>query len=242
MSKKILVIGCGHVGSTIANIMEDFGNDIIRIDPKLNDKKAKDWKMVAEGAVICLPTPTVNGKCDDSLIAETVKDLGDIKILIKSTILPNLLTKYPDNVSYCPEFLREKFAEEDYKNQKYVIWGGTNRQVGWWMGRFPDLNKQSVVTTRESAAVIKYVYNCWLATKVAFFHELHEKLDKSYNYNQVTNILKHFENIGPSHMKVTNLGYDGNCFPKDMEAFANFTDSEILKKVIEVNKNLVGAR
>ena len=40
MSKKILVIGCGHVGSTIADVMEDFGNEIIRIDPTLNDKKA----------------------------------------------------------------------------------------------------------------------------------------------------------------------------------------------------------
>ena len=43
MSKKILVIGCGHVGGTIADVMEDFGNEIIRLDPKLNDKKAKDW-------------------------------------------------------------------------------------------------------------------------------------------------------------------------------------------------------
>ena len=242
MSKKILVIGCGHVGATIADVMEDFGNNIIRIDPKLNDKRTKDWKMVAEGAVICLPTPTVNGKCDVSLIDETVEELGDMRILIKSTVLPDQLTKYPDNVSYSPEFLREKNARDDYDKQKYAVWGGERFQVGWWMGRFPDLNKQNVVTTRESAAVIKYVYNCWLATKVAFFHELHEKLDKSYNYNQVTNILSHFENIGPSHMKVTNLGYDGNCFPKDMEAFANFTDSEILKKVIEVNTNLIGAR
>ena len=242
MSKKILVIGCGHVGGTIADVMEDFGNDIVRIDPKLNDKKAKDWAMVAEGAVICLPTPTINGKCDDSLIEKTVSDLGDLRILIKSTVLPDQLTKYPENVSFSPEFLREKNARDDYDKQKYAVWGGERFQVGWWMGRFPDLNKQNVVTTRESAAVIKYVYNCWLATKVAFFHELYTKLDKSYNYNQVTSILSHFENIGPRHMKVTNLGYDGSCFPKDMEAFANFTDSEILKRVIEVNNNLIGAR
>jgi UDP-glucose 6-dehydrogenase len=43
-------------------------------------------------------------------------------------------------------------------------------------------------------------------------------------------------------MKVKELGYDGNCFPKDMEAFANFLDSELLKSVIEVNKNLVASR
>jgi hypothetical protein len=38
----------------------------------------------------------VNGKCDDSLIHETVDDLGDLRILIKSTVLPDQLTKYPD--------------------------------------------------------------------------------------------------------------------------------------------------
>ena len=55
-------------------------------------------------------------------------------------------------------------------------------------------------------------------------------------------ILGAFENIGPSHMKVPvgvpKLGFDGNCFPKDMEAFTSFSNSEILKKVIEVNKML----
>ena len=55
-------------------------------------------------------------------------------------------------------------------------------------------------------------------------------------------ILSMFENIGPSHMKVEKLGYDGSCFPKDVEAFANFTDSEILKKVMEVNDKLVRSR
>jgi len=43
-------------------------------------------------------------------------------------------------------------------------------------------------------------------------------------------------------MKVEKLGYDGSCFPKDVEAFANFTDSEILKKVMEVNDKLVRSR
>jgi UDP-glucose 6-dehydrogenase len=43
-------------------------------------------------------------------------------------------------------------------------------------------------------------------------------------------------------MKANKLGYDGSCFPKDMEAFANWLDSEILKNVIKVNNDLIGAR
>ena len=77
---------------------------------------------------------------------------------------------------------------------------------------------------------------------MAVFHEIYSKLDSSYNYHNIINTLSEFENIGPSHMKVRNLGYDGSCFPKDMEAFANFLDSEILKNVIEVNRKLIESR
>ena len=77
---------------------------------------------------------------------------------------------------------------------------------------------------------------------MAVFHEIYSKLDSSYNYHNIINTLSEFENIGPSHMKANKLGYDGSCFPKDMEAFANFLDSEILKNVIEVNKKLIESR
>ena len=238
----ILVIGCGFVGGTIADSLEELGNEVVRIDPRLNDNKIRDYKH-AEGAVICLPTPTVNGKPDDSIISKIVDGLGSMRILIKSTVLPYQLEKYPDNVSYSPEFLREKHAKEDYKNQKISVWGGTRLQVGFWLTIFKDLHKQNVVTNRATASMVKYVHNCWLATKVAFFHELFSKCyPNNYSYSEMTGILSMFENIGPSHMKVEKLGYDGSCFPKDMEAFAEWSGLEILKKVIKVNDELVRAR
>jgi len=43
-------------------------------------------------------------------------------------------------------------------------------------------------------------------------------------------------------MKVEQLGYEGNCFPKDMEAFANFLESDMLNNVIKVNNKLIGER
>jgi UDP-glucose 6-dehydrogenase len=55
-------------------------------------------------------------------------------------------------------------------------------------------------------------------------------------------ILAKFENIGPSHMQAPNdeglLGYGGHCFPKDTQAFYDFTNSDIMKQVIEVNNRL----
>jgi len=232
----ILVIGCGYVGNTVANSL----SNVIKIDPKYYDNKIENFMY--DGAVICLPTPTVDGMCDDSLIEETIDRLGDTRILIKSTVLPNLLDKYGDNVVYSPEFLREAHAERDYQKNNNIIWGGKRNQIDWWISKFHFEDKNNMIMNRKDASMVKYIYNCFLATKVAVFHEIYSKLDKSFNYHSIINTLADFENIGPSHMRVKNLGYDGSCFPKDMEAFANWLDSEILKNVIEVNKKLIESR
>jgi len=232
----ILVIGCGYVGNTVANSL----SNVIKIDPKYYDNKIENFMY--DGAVICLPTPTVDGMCDDSLIEETIDRLGDTRILIKSTVLPNLLDKYGDNVVYSPEFLREAHAERDYQKNNNIIWGGKRDQIDWWINKFHFEDKNNMIMNRKDASMVKYIYNCFLATKVAVFHEIYSKLDKSFNYHSIINTLADFENIGPSHMRVKNLGYDGSCFPKDMEAFANWLDSEILKNVIEVNKKLIDSR
>lgn len=232
----ILVIGCGYVGNTVANSL----SNVIKIDPKYYDNKIENFMY--DGAVICLPTPTVDGMCDDSLIEETIDKLGDTRILIKSTVLPNLLDKYGDNVVYSPEFLREAHAERDYQKNNNIIWGGKRNQIDWWINKFHFEDKNNMIMNRKDASMVKYIYNCFLATKVAVFHEIYSKLDSSFNYHSIINTLADFENIGPSHMKVKNLGYDGSCFPKDMEAFANWLDSEILKNVIEVNKKLIESR
>jgi len=232
----ILVIGCGYVGNTVANNL----SNVIKIDPKYYDNKIENFMY--DGAVICLPTPTVDGMCDDSLIEESIDRLGDTRILIKSTVLPNLLDKYGDNVVYSPEFLREAHAERDYQKNNNIIWGGKRNQIDWWINKFHFEDKNNMIMNRKDASMVKYIYNCFLATKVAVFHEIYSKLDKSFNYHSIINTLADFENIGPSHMRVKNLGYDGSCFPKDMEAFANWLDSEILKNVIEVNKKLIESR
>ena len=39
----ILVIGCGYVGGTIADVLEEHNIKVVRIDPKLNDNKIKDY-------------------------------------------------------------------------------------------------------------------------------------------------------------------------------------------------------
>ena len=253
MRKRItmLVVGCGHVGETTAKALEEFGYAVVRIDPKYNDNKISDYIHMNDlGAVVAVPTPTVDGLCDDSIVREVLEELGDIPVLLQSTVLPDIVESYADSVSYNPTFLRAKTAEEDFDNQKHFIIGGTSDSTTMWKNIFSSMNVEFIETDRHTASMVKYVHNSWLATKVAFFHELMMKTtDENLiqpkrlgKHQRVVNILAEFENIGPSHMDAPNdegsLGFDGESFPKDTLAFLHYTDSEILQKVIEVNSKL----
>ena len=241
--KMILVVGCGFVGETVAKSLQEAGHSVIRIDPKYNDNTIDMYLGTPElGVVICVPTPTVDGICDDSIIREVLEELGDTPVLLKCTVPPNLLETYPKNVTYNPEFLRAKTAEEDFKNQKHFILGGTSENCGIWKNVFSYMNVEFIETDRATASMVKYVHNCWLATKVAFFHEVMNNVGDKYNHKEMIDILSKFENIGPSHMSAPNddggLGFGGHCFPKDVEAFLNYSKSEILQQVIDTNSKL----
>ena len=240
---KIIIFGNGFVGSAVAdNLEQNTTYDIVRIDPQYFDTKFADHKD-ASGAILCLPTPTINGKCNDNCIVSVLKEVGnDIPVLLKSTVTPDLLETYPNNVTYNPEFLRASTAHEDWNNQEYFILGGDTAGYSFWREVFSYLNICFFETDRTTASMIKYVYNIWLASKVALFHEIYYNLKGSYDHTKMTQILGLFENIGPSHMQAPNnegkLGYGGHCFPKDVEAFYNYTNSNILKSIIETNNKL----
>lgn len=238
----ILVIGCGFVGEAVARSLETDGRqEVVRIDPKINDAKISDYPDIKD-AVVAVPTPTLNGVCDDSIVKSVVSELGERRILLKSTVPPHMIAELPVNVTYNPEFLRAKTAEEDFKNQKHFILGGTQMNCYSWEQKFSYLDVEFITTDRTTASMVKYMHNAWLATKVAFFHEVFYNVGKNYNHDSMIDILAKFENIGPSHMQAPNdeglLGYGGHCFPKDTQAFYDFTNSDIMKQVIEVNNRL----
>jgi UDPglucose 6-dehydrogenase len=240
--RPVLVVGCGFVGETVAKSLESDGRAVIRIDPALNDNKISHFKDDAGAAVVAVPTPTLDGRCDDSAIRQVLGELGNIPVLLKCTVPPNMLETYGENVTYNPEFLRAKTAQEDFLAQKHFILGGTELGCLYWKRVFSYLDAEFIETDRITASMVKYTHNCWLATKVAFFHELMNNVGDKYNHEDMISILGKFENIGPSHMSAPNddggLGFGGHCFPKDTEAFLDFTESEILKQVIDTNTKL----
>jgi UDPglucose 6-dehydrogenase len=249
----IAVFGCGFVGGTVADYLEKYtDHNVIRIDPvRYPENDKEEAKAKADGFVIAVPTPQADdGFCDDSIVRAVIKDLGpDKPILIKSTVAPDKMDSYPANVCYNPEFLRERCAMEDFMRQNYMIFGHDflgQPDAEWWakiMISGLEHDCEIMYTDRATASAIKYVHNSWLATKVAFFHELYAKLPDNIHYYDLTDALSQFPHVGPSHMTAPNhegkLGYSGACFPKDVSAMIHYCpDLEILSHVHKVNDDL----
>jgi hypothetical protein len=268
---KIAVIGCGFVGGTVADFLEEHtakdGVEVIRIDPKIPDAPAIEDVTELDAAILCLNAPTdpdntVDVKPTYDYVNQLNNKFSNIHIMVKSTMPmfadmdPSQPVEWPDNVVFNPEFLRANSAAEDFKNQQLFILGispsvithdepaNENIESKFWTNIFaPSLpNTEFIYTDIDTAVMVKYTHNAWLATKITFFHSLSRAMPGLSDYNKMTDILAKFPNIGPSHMKVPNavggLGYEGFCFPKDMKAFGSITNSNLIYDIIQENEKI----
>lgn len=253
MSPRIAVFGCGFVGGTVADFLIASGIDVVKVDPKLYpDNDPQEAVFESDGVIICVPTPSgPTGSCDDRIVKE-VLSLCDhrTRVLLKSSVTPDNVQNYDVNVVYNPEFLRERSARQDFAEQPVQIFGHHKHNpedAEWWADLFSKCHTheiETVFTNRRTASMIKYTHNAFLASKVAWFHELYSILPPEVDYDALTNTLGMFERVGNGHMQAPNhegsLGYGGACFPKDVKALTKILDHSILKYVDQVNSRLRG--
>src|SRR5438128_1176132 len=180
--------------------------------------------------------------------------------------LRRALTAYSrgGNVSFSvvsnPEFLREGTAVFDFFHPDRIVVGVDEDSAGEKMreiyvpilehnfhcpvhnGACPSEPKaEFLVTTINSAELIKHASNSFLALKISYANviaDLCEKLDG--NVEQVTHAMGLDPRIGGQFLKA-GLGFGGFCFPKDIQAFIQLSgsvgvDFEILKDAERVNK------
>lgn len=118
-----------------------------------------------------------------------------------------------------PEFLREGAAIQDFMHPDRVVIGADSERAKRAMRDLyaPMLDKgiPILITGIESAEIIKYATNAFLATKVTFINELADLCDKvGGNVDQVARGLGLDDRIGPKFLRA-GPGYGGSCFPKD---------------------------
>lgn len=140
-----------------------------------------------------------------------------------------------------PEFLREGSAFEDFLQPDRVVIGSDDEVAAKTVERLhQDIVVPRVITTLESAELIKYAANAFLATKISFINEIANLADRvGADVRHVAEGIGHDHRIGPHFLKA-GVGYGGSCFPKDVSALeqisgANGYSFKLLSAVIEVN-------
>lgn len=148
------------------------------------------------------------------------------------------------DVASNPEFLREGSAIDDFMRPDRVVIGVESEAAE---ARLRELYRPLnlieapiLVTSLESAELIKYASNAFLATKISFINEMSQLCEKTgADVHAVAKgmgldgrIGKKFLHAGP--------GYGGSCFPKDTQALVRMcqeygVSSRIVEAVVEVN-------
>ena len=145
-----------------------------------------------------------------------------------------------------PEFLREGSAVYDFTHPDRVIIGSESPKARGIMKdvyRSLFLNETPYIETNlESAEMIKYASNAFLAVKISFINEISNLCEKTgANVRDVARAMGKDGRIGSKFLH-PGPGYGGSCFPKDTRALAKIgRDHNEIQKItettIQVNEN-----
>ncbi len=223
----------------------------------------------AEVIFIAVQTPQSegSGEADLTYIWEVGKQIGErldsYKVIVtKSTVpvgtarkLKKIITEaQPTPVDFDmasnPEFLREGSSIEDFMRPDRVVIGTEGERAEQLMRDIYRplflLDTPIVHCPRiETAELIKYASNSFLAVKISFINEIATLADKvGADVSQVAKAMGLDRRIGGKFLHA-GLGYGGSCFPKDTHAIChiareNGETASIVEAAIAVNAGLPG--
>lgn len=242
--KTIGIVGQGFVGNSVKEgLKNSFNIETYDILEKKRTVKNLDELFIKSDIIfVCLPTPMrMSGECDTSIVERVLMELntyGSKIVILKSTVPPGTCDKFSEkytslDIVFNPEFLTEANAVDDFINQDRIVLGGGSEDVldiVEEIFRVSFKNIPIIKTDRKTAEMVKYVTNCFLATKVSFANNIYDICKKSnIDYTKMIDIVKHDDRVGDSHWMVPgpdgDRGYGGHCFPKDMKALVYYAST-----------------
>ena len=151
------------------------------------------------------------------------------------------------DVASNPEFLREGAAIDDFMHPDRVVVGVQNERASEVMAEIYRplyLRDFPIMTTDlESAEMIKYAANAFLATKITFINEIAALCERTgADVKMVSKGIGMDGRIGNKFLHA-GPGYGGSCFPKDTQALARIGQDhampmQITEAVIKVNEEV----
>ena len=246
---KIGIVGNGFVGSSVAfGFSPQCG---CYADIKIYDKDSSkathslESTLTSDFIFVSVPTPSnPDGSINLDVVYNIFEEMSvlnyrsDNVFLLRSTVTPGTTRKLQRkfrnlNIVFNPEFLTERSAKLDFINQSRFILGGLKKNVNkvekLYVDRF-GATTPVIKTNYETAEMIKYMNNCYFATKVSFMNEMYQIADAcGVDWDMAVEGFVRDGRIGHSHMSVPGpdgkFGFGGSCFPKDIQAMINFAES-----------------
>jgi UDPglucose 6-dehydrogenase len=202
-----------------------------------------------------------DGAADLQYVWEVARSIGrtmaDYKVVVTKSTVPvgtgqkvaaiireEQAQQIPFDVVSNPEFLREGSAIEDFMRPNRVVVGASSDQAKAIMKDLYSplylLETPFVVTDVETAEMIKYASNAFLATKISFINEMANICELvGADVNVVAKGMGLDNRIGQKFLHA-GPGFGGSCFPKDTAAIARLAQDkgyrfQIVEAVMAVN-------
>ncbi|HXX56643.1 MAG TPA: UDP-glucose/GDP-mannose dehydrogenase family protein [Thermodesulfovibrionales bacterium] len=207
--------------------------------------------------------PRGDGSADmkyiDEVAAEIARHMDEYKVIVTKSTVPvgtgerirqiiekNLKTRNNFDIVSNPEFLREGAAIEDFMRPNRVVIGASSQEA---IAILKDLYKPLylietpfIITNIETAELIKYASNSFLATKVSFINEIANLCERvGADVKMVAKGMGLDQRIGSKFLHA-GPGFGGSCFPKDTRALLKIaqdhgTDLKIINAAVLANEN-----
>jgi UDPglucose 6-dehydrogenase len=173
-------------------------------------------------------------------------------VVVKSTVPPSALAVLEAEMqaSACskelafavnPEFLRQGMAVADTLHPERIVIGVADAEArNRLLELYAPFAVPIVVTDPVSAMTIKYVANCFLATKISFVNEVANLCERlGADVDAVTQGMGLDSRIGPKFLQA-GIGFGGSCFPKDTVGLLHVARSvgyefQVLASAVAVN-------
>ncbi len=203
--------------------------------------------------------PKATGEADLSVVFEVAKKIGEnldgyTVVVTKSTvpvgtnkttreiIAAAKPTKAAFDVASIPEFLREGQAISDTLHPDRIVIGTDSKQAEKLLVELhKSIDGTYVLTNIETAEMIKYAANSFLATKISYANAIaHLSELTGADGSRVLEAVGLDKRVG-SQFLFAGAGYGGSCFPKDVKAMIAIAkkagyDFSLLKDVEEINQ------
>lgn len=195
-----------------------FYEKLVSLQHPLENDSPDTWYIICVGDRVDL-----EGNQDISLICRALDGLAGAqgKIIVRSTILPSLLTTLRFDF-YVPEFLHEIRAVEECINPYYFVLGMRDKSAALpsFLTAWQERAYKVFTGTPEEASYIKYLSNIWNAVRIAFVNEFGDSIllpTSSAERERIERVMdfvlerKNYLRYGRS--------FGGHCLPKDLRAY-----------------------